>query len=210
MTTIIRNAGLGSPAALPTTTGLKLADGLPFDEWEEIGEAVVQQGEAFVWCMGDWLVYGERTYGGDDRYRDALARVNVKYDALKNYAWVSRNVERSTRVDGLSWSHHRAVASLKQEIHQRDILDAALRLGWTVPETEDAVRNLKERLSLESGEPVTKIPSSRPLVFRVVGEDLSRLETAAAYEGKDPDEWMAEVVAKAVEETIARYELVAA
>lgn len=173
---IIRGVQLGSPAALTTTTGLKLADGIRFDEWRRIGEEVVRQGEAFVWCIGDWIVYGENHYRRG-QYAEALALVEVKYQALKNYAWVARRVERSTRVDALSWSHHRAVASLETP-QQRELLDAAARLGWTVAETEAAVRALKPDR-----------PPLMALTVRVSGDNADPCLDAARDCDVDPAEW---------------------
>jgi hypothetical protein len=94
---------------------------------------------ASAWWLGDWIVYGERTYG--DRYRAALERTSFDYKTLRNYAWVARHVDVSRRRDKLSFQHHAEVAALPQA--QQDLwLGRAETQGWSRNE-------LRRRLAAE-------------------------------------------------------------
>lgn len=47
----------------PTTTGLILAKDLTFTEWEAIAAGFGSALRMAAWCIGDWMVYGERKWG---------------------------------------------------------------------------------------------------------------------------------------------------
>src|SRR5262249_1898255 len=80
----------------------------------------------------------------------ALASKATRYDVaeLRDIAYVSRNVAASLRNDALSWSHHKAVASLDDPDEQRRFLTLAAKEGWIVSELRDAIK----RKQLAEGE----------------------------------------------------------
>jgi len=107
-TTVVRNQDLGI-AAVPSRTKLSIADGIGFNEWKEIGDKLFRMVDSSQWWIGDWLNYGER-YRRD--YTEAMAAIDLKFGALRGYAYVASKVESATRVAQLSWTHHRVVAPL--------------------------------------------------------------------------------------------------
>jgi hypothetical protein len=66
--------------------GLRLRPGLAFEDWVRAGRQICKLSSASAWWLGDWLLYGERTYGG--RYRAALELTSLEYKTLRNYASV--------------------------------------------------------------------------------------------------------------------------
>lgn len=112
-----------------TLLGLKVADDLTFEEWNQfaphLGEAVLALGFA----IGDWLIYGERfapqrSLPGfenmpakvpHERYEAALLATRLDIGTLHNFAYVARRVPRSLRHELLSFEHHRALARLNEE-----------------------------------------------------------------------------------------------
>jgi hypothetical protein len=112
------------------TQRLQLAADLNKDQWLQIGRKLAAEHGRIQWALGDWWAYGiARNYGDGP----ALAQeVGVDYALLRNYAWVSRAVELSSRNDKLSWSHHAAVAPLQPQEQKRWLQIAALeRLSVT-------------------------------------------------------------------------------
>ena len=103
--------------ALPgevTTISLVLPETLSFEDWDAIGKRLSQVASGVQWWIGDWLNYGERRYG--EMYSQAEAITERENQLLRNYKYVSANVELSSREDNLSWTHHREVAALPVRI----------------------------------------------------------------------------------------------
>jgi len=96
-----------------TPTGLLIDDKqeIPYELWEAYGKALRRVEGAIQWVIGDWLNYGERRYG--ETYAQAVDQQQV--DSWKNYKWVAAKVKPSTRVESLSWSHHREIAHLPDD-----------------------------------------------------------------------------------------------
>ena len=90
--------------------GLQLPQRLPFQRWLDIGRQLSAVCTSAAWCLGDWLVFGEKAYAG--RYREAIEQTGLDYQTLRNYAWVARKFIMSRRRDTISFGHHAEVAAL--------------------------------------------------------------------------------------------------
>ena len=77
------------------------------------------------WRVGDWLVHGEEVCGGESVYQyfEPLKEA-FGYDALRQYRSVAERCDPGHRVPELSWSHHRAVASLDEKAMRAALLTA--------------------------------------------------------------------------------------
>jgi len=80
------------------------------------------------WWIGDWVAYGERSYG--ETYTQAIEVTGQAYQTLNDVVWVARKFEFSRRRENLSWSHHREVAALEPP-EQEGWLDLAERNEWS-------------------------------------------------------------------------------
>ena len=118
------------------STCLTLRENLPYERWMEIGGFLQHVERSVGWWIGDWLQYGERTYG--ERYAQAIEATGMKVERLKNYVWVAGAIEKSTRVDNLSWSHHREVAALTPP-QQAEWLQRAQDEGLTTRQLHECV-----------------------------------------------------------------------
>lgn len=136
----------GTQLALPgtvTPTSYTLPPDLPYEEWERVGGVLHQIEGAIQFWIGDWLNYGERTYG--EKYAQAIqVATGLEYQALANHAWVAGKVEPSTRVETLSWSHHRLVAPL-EPAEQAAWLNRAETEGLTYRELRKAIQTEQRR-----------------------------------------------------------------
>ena len=61
--------------------------GMSFGDWAAVGKRLSTSPAASTWALGDWLLFGERTFG--HRYRAAVEATNLDYQTLRNYAWVA-------------------------------------------------------------------------------------------------------------------------
>jgi hypothetical protein len=108
--------------------GLKLREGIDFDTWNEVGSWLLAISNSSAWCLGDWLVYGQRAFG--ERYRAALATTGLDYQTLRNYAWVARRFPHARRHTTVSFQHHAEVAALSEAAQELWLLRAE-RLRWS-------------------------------------------------------------------------------
>jgi N6-adenosine-specific RNA methylase IME4 len=121
-------------------TALELAPGLPFEEWHRCGCLLGQIGRSMQWWIGDWVNYGEATYG--EKYAQALDATGLEYQTVANMAWVAAQYEFSLRKENLSWSHHHFVAALPPD-ERETWLDTAEAEEWSAHELRRAVKESK-------------------------------------------------------------------
>jgi hypothetical protein len=101
------------------------------EEWLDAGRLLTGMESSLNWWIGDWLVFGEHTYG--QKYSQAEAVTKHRQDYLKACNFVSSKVPAQNRIGGLSWSHHREVAALPVA-EQKKWLNKALENEWAVSE----------------------------------------------------------------------------
>jgi len=100
---------------------------LDFEEWRTAGRKLGRIGRACQWWIGDWLNYGERTYG--EKYTQALNDTGYDLQSLMNMAWVASRFDTSCRQEVLPWTYHESVAGTDPP--QRDaLLERAAQEGW--------------------------------------------------------------------------------
>ena len=120
--------GLGLLAELEaagaiSTIGLHLADpNLPYSQFEALCTLLGKMHEAVRFAIGDAILLGEKLYG--EKAYQAFESLNISEKGMWEYMRVSLRVPRSRRRKDLSWSHHRAVASL-EPAEQKEWLKAA-------------------------------------------------------------------------------------
>jgi hypothetical protein len=120
-----------------TITAAEFEPGLAFTDWQEAGKRLCRVSACVNWWIGDWINYGQAAYG--EKYTAALEVTGLDEQTLLNVAYVCRAVNLPTRVDVLSWSHHREVASLVHK-QQQHWLALAVEGKWTVSQLRQAMR----------------------------------------------------------------------
>lgn len=105
-----------------TRTGLAVNRAISIDEWTALGKTPKFYEGAVQWWIGDWLTYGEKSYG--EKYVEAIEATGFDYGYLRNLSSVAKKIEMSRRRDNLSWSHHQEVAGLEPD-QQNRLLDWA-------------------------------------------------------------------------------------
>ena len=128
--------------------GLQLRDpALTYEEFSEactwLGQmyATVKRAEGEVkFMIGDAIIAGEQLFGA--RSYQAFSEFGMSEEVLGECARVSQRVPRSLRrtQDGLSWSHHRAVAPMEIP-QQKAWLDRAVTEHLGHQALRDALRN---------------------------------------------------------------------
>src|SRR3954465_8028107 len=155
-----------------TTSRLRLEDDLTFENWLGIGRRLSRITNASPWWLGDWLIYGHRSYG--ERYKAALDVTDLDYQTLRNYAWVARRFPVSRRRDALSFQHHAEVASLSEP--EQDLwLGRAATLGWSRNQLRRELASLRACGTIADAGPVQlriRVDADRERVWRVAAETV--------------------------------------
>ncbi|MCG0284489.1 LmbU family transcriptional regulator [Streptomyces sp. PSAA01] len=115
--------------------------GLSFEAWERAGSQLAGIVDSSAWWLGDWLVYGKDNYA--DRYQRGIRAAGLKYQTLRNYAWVSRRFDIVRRRDRLTFQHHAEVASLPQE-EQEKWLNQTEKMGWTTKQLRNSIQKSRD------------------------------------------------------------------
>ncbi|MFI6042513.1 LmbU family transcriptional regulator [Nocardia sp. NPDC051321] len=158
---------------------------LSFEAWSKLGTEIIVSADASAWWIGDWLFYGEKSYG--ERYRNAIDATMLDYQTLRNYAWIAKKYPVSRRRDKLSFGHHVEVAALTDD--EQDLwLDRALRFCWSRNELRRRVRAARLANNSET-KPVTKV-----LRIDAEADCYERWNTAAEIGDRCLNEWAAEAL----------------
>jgi hypothetical protein len=178
-------------ASTPTAP-LLVRQGMSFRDWVTVGKRLASVSSASTWALGDWLVFGERTFG--HRYRAALEVTNLDYQTLRNYAWVAGRFPPSRRRAGLSFQHHAELAAMP-EVEQDIWLQRAINGCWSRNELRRRVKAHRQGLA--------EIPGAAPVVVRVElsAEDERRWKAAA--NDMPLMEWLRTVANAAAAEALA-------
>ncbi len=152
-----------------TRTGLQVADELSFQEWQSLAARFGAAMSSAAFVIGDWLVYGEDHFRGQQRlpgfekevigsskvpselYQEALRLTGLDRTTLLTYAYVARRVPSSLRNEHLSWEHHKAVAKLAVD-QQKHWLEIAETRG---DEQQGPVSTRRLRKSITAGRLLT-------------------------------------------------------
>jgi hypothetical protein len=177
-------------------TGLQIPDGLNYDDWAKAGRQLSGIVDSSAWWLGDWLVFGKAHYA--ERYQLAIQSAGLRYQTLRNYAWVARRFEMARRRTKLSFKHHAEVASLPTEEQDR-FLDKAECEEWTTKQLRGAIQRDRGRVEQVDSDPVQAqaridVPRSRAGVWRRAADQL----------GIAFDEWVLDMLDRAAREVLVR------
>jgi hypothetical protein len=152
---------------------LHIPAGLSFEDWSQAGRQLSSIVDSSAWWLGDWLVFGKTNYS--DCYQLAIQRAGLRYQTLRNYAWVARRFPVSRRRAKLTFQHHAEIASLPIDEQDR-LLDQAEREMWTTKQLRVAIRQGRdEEISEPQVVPASSridMPRNRVMVWRKAADSL--------------------------------------
>ena len=140
-----------------TEVGLSIVGKPTFDDvqYEFVKWALVHRVSAFA--LGDLLVYSERRWGETYAQLSSITTLSPEY--LYNVKYVCEKVPFNRRRENLSFSHHQAVASVREPAHQRAWLFVAESYDLTRDELRKEIAKgglASDYASLRAGE--TEVP----------------------------------------------------
>ena len=171
----------------------QLRPGMSFGDWAAVGRRLAHVTSHATWALGDWLLFGERTFG--NRYRTAVEATDLDYQTLRNYAWVAGSFAPHRRRGELSFQHHAEVAALS-EAEQDLWLNRAIQGRWSRNELRRRLKRHRAGATEPYGPPA--------LVVRVelTPEDELRWRLAADSTQQDLMVWLRSVADAAADAAI--------
>jgi hypothetical protein len=137
----ISRSSAGAPAGFLSIAWIPERD-LQVAEWSRIGQRLGMMGRCNQWWIGDWIRYGNARYG--EKYSRAATLTGYDVQTLTNMVYVATRFDDITRRrDGLSWSHHEAVAALQPAMQERWLTMAA-GLKWSVNDLRVELRSQRK------------------------------------------------------------------
>jgi hypothetical protein len=118
-------------------TGLQLNGEVSRDKMIALGRLIGSWHDSAQFSAGDYLVECDRRFGHE---ADTIAEtLGISLEAAQQYRRVAEAIPFENRVEGVTWSHHRAVAHLTPD-EQAYYLNEAARCGWVKRELEAVIR----------------------------------------------------------------------
>lgn len=134
---VLDGGGLAVYGFTLTSTGLIAPEATTFEDWQAVGDILRRLESGMQWLIGDWYRLGEHQWGS--MYEDAAVMLGYSAKTLREYAYVSRNVELSIRMDNLSFGHHQLVAAMEPD-QQAGWLRWAVENGASVAGLRAAIK----------------------------------------------------------------------
>jgi hypothetical protein len=113
-------------------------------QWAKRGEALAKSKDGNQWAIADWMCRGEDNFNRI-AYKEAAAVTGMAIETLRTFASVAKNI--STRVNDLSFGHHRLVVTFEPEKQKKALQWAAEQemsvhrfAAWLRKEKEKAER----------------------------------------------------------------------
>jgi hypothetical protein len=157
-----------------------IPNALTFERWQQAGSQISHVVDSTAWCLGDWLVYGQKEFS--DRYMRAIEACALDYQTLRNYAWVARKFDMGRRRQTLSFQHHAEVSSLSPG-EQDKWLDLAEEFNWSRNELRRNIRAYRQQGG--EGEANTFLPKISAAV-----DQVQRWRKAAELSGVTFEQWV--------------------
>lgn len=150
-----------------------LPDDAPFELWRRRFASLKMIEDAWPWMVGDSLVYAEkRGKEFEDRAVQAAADLGYKPHSLLNMRAVCSRIPPARRNKNVSYSHHAAVAYLK------DIETMVLLLNDA--ETDDwDVKRLREEVQQITGKPAREAKAKADWRDEMLAEAEGLIEIAS-------------------------------
>lgn len=183
---------------LTTKVGLQIPAGMIFEDWERAGRQLSGILDSSSWWLGDWLVYGKDHY--TDRYQRGIRAAGLRYQTLRNYAWVSRRFAFNRRRAALSFQHHAELASLPVD-EQELWLNRAEEIEWSTKQLRSALRATRED---EAGRD-KQIEATQRLA--VPCDRIPWWHKAAVQSGIDLEQWVLATLDNAAERVLEEVEM---
>lgn len=134
---------LDLPRQCVSPQSLSLPNGLSLSTWGGLYHIIDRVSDGCHWWLGDWLLYGEDSYG--EAHTQELPTVPRSVSVCQAARWVASRISPYRRRPDLSWTHHREVSGL-EIADQEKLLERASAEEWTCKRMREEVCLLEGRV----------------------------------------------------------------
>jgi hypothetical protein len=184
------------PGATFNPTQLHIEPGTPEADWLQIGRALASVCQSAYWWVGDWLLYGFKTYGKVTTFDLAQQATGYRRGQLHECSYMAKRFPPERRVGALTFFHHQCVAKFPPQVADKVLTEAA-ELGLTG-------RQVKEAAQEAVGEPKAKPHHPlqlKKVTVRLYGPTYDKLR--ARCKGQTVDSLIAQIVEEWLEKGAA-------
>lgn len=89
------------------------------ERWKTQGTSLAKAKWANQWAIAKWMCDGEDGFKRSKPYELAAIVTGMTVETLRQFAYTARAIKVSTRVNGLSFGHHRLVAGYTEDVQKR-------------------------------------------------------------------------------------------
>lgn len=117
-------------------------NGAGLEDIEALIGNVLEYKDRLQWVVGDCFIAREKKDRPLESDVELDERWGLSRSTVREYAYVCRKYPMSIRIDGLSFAHHHAAASLAEEQRQELLNDAYVE-GWSVSRLREEITAIK-------------------------------------------------------------------
>lgn len=148
-----------------TPVGLILEGEIDVERMTALGAMLGSVYGSMQFAIGDYLIECEKRFGHEAA--QIIESLNISAEAAAQHLRVAEAIPLSDRVDGVSWSHHRAVAHLTED-ERAYYLNKAKSERWSK-------RELEANVKADLGPKATKELPAPPVISLDRVAELARL-----------------------------------
>ncbi|SRR5216684_1901338 len=113
--------------------------------WKSRGEVLAKAKSGNQWAIAEWMRKGVDRFKRKVAYAEAAVITGMKIETLRTFFSVANKIPASTRVDGLSFGHHRLVVRFEEDV-QKTALAWAAKRGMSVHDFAEWIRKEERKL----------------------------------------------------------------
>jgi len=169
---------------------------LTISEWTNRGEELAALYKRSCWDIADWLLAVPSTIGISAALDRAERLFGKRRETLQTYTSVGRAFPSSTRVEALTFAHHRAVLNAEPERHAELLAQAV--------SDQLSVKDLAERARPPVEKPV-EVPAERFILDGLSSHEIVSIQSAAERAGTTVPAFVRELIRKQMAEVNKEY-----
>ena len=161
--------------------GLNLDESTTAEEWAEIGKQLLVGNKMLNWCIGDWLVFGERK-----NFATLSSELGFDEGYLRNLKWIAKEFPMSSRRDNISHKHYQILAPLDKD-SRKEWLEKIQKESLSTRDLTMRVRSAYSDVERDDSTPVRTLTNKvRTLVSQL-------LEASEKWDENQKKAWKAEI-----------------
>lgn len=162
--------------------GLQLDESTTAEEWANIGKQLLVGNKILNWCLGDWLVFGEKK-----NFASLSNELGFDEGYLRNLKWVSKEFPMSLRRDDISHKHYQILAPIDRA-ERKKWIDTIAKEGLSTRELTMRIRSAYSEVGeVDESAPVRTLTSKvRSLVSQL-------REAAGNWDTNQKKAWKSEI-----------------